>query len=197
MIMVKWLAPPTIVVNIIGALLNVVTDDPMMLLFHVGGAGLSTYAWMLYREERMNHISGYRSLAVRLRWEIKEEGRLAGDRIESITELARRFATTRKTVTRALEILEQDGIIKRVQGRGTYIVGKDGATGRRTDYPRDRVEKALRDKLDDMPQGAAIPPVSAISAEHGVSDNTVRRMQMKLANAGLLRRTTNGRYVKK
>ncbi len=43
------------------------------------------------------------------------------DRFLSETELGEKFGFSRQTVRRALEVLEQQGHITRIQGRGTYI----------------------------------------------------------------------------
>lgn len=45
----------------------------------------------------------------------------AGDRIESENQLCQRFNVSRQTVRHAISVLEQDGIIERRRGSGTYI----------------------------------------------------------------------------
>lgn len=45
----------------------------------------------------------------------------AGDRLPSETEIARRFATTRATVARALQQLAYEGVISRRAGSGTFV----------------------------------------------------------------------------
>ena len=48
-------------------------------------------------------------------------GRKAGARIESEPKLARRFGVSRFTVTRAIEILVDEGLFTRRQGLGTFV----------------------------------------------------------------------------
>ncbi len=50
----------------------------------------------------------------------------SGDRLPSETEIARRFATTRATVARALQQLTYEGLISRRVGSGTYVGGDGG-----------------------------------------------------------------------
>jgi GntR family transcriptional regulator of arabinose operon len=57
-------------------------------------------------------------------WAAKQIGTgafLPGDKFLSESELGARFACSRQTVRRALEVLERRGRVKRVQGSGTYV----------------------------------------------------------------------------
>lgn len=44
-----------------------------------------------------------------------------GDKLRSENELGKKYSLSRQTVRRALDILEQDGFLKRTRGSGTYI----------------------------------------------------------------------------
>ncbi len=46
-----------------------------------------------------------------------------GDRIESEPDLAAAYAVSRETVRRALDVLDREGLIRRVRGSGTYVTG--------------------------------------------------------------------------
>jgi GntR family transcriptional regulator len=61
----------------------------------------------------------YLQLADLLRREIA--GRPPGERIDSEAALAERFAVSRFTVTRAIEILVDEGLVRRKQGLGSFI----------------------------------------------------------------------------
>ncbi len=55
--------------------------------------------------------------------QIKDEVFKSNDKFLSETELGEKFNVSRQTVRRALEVLENQGLITRVQGSGTYISG--------------------------------------------------------------------------
>ncbi len=61
----------------------------------------------------------YRTLVEELRADVAR--RAVGDRIESEPKLARRFGVSRFTVARAVEILVDEGLVRRRQGSGTFV----------------------------------------------------------------------------
>jgi GntR family transcriptional regulator len=61
----------------------------------------------------------YLQLADRLRQEVA--GRPPGERIDSEAALAERFGVSRFTVTRAIEILVDEGLVRRKQGLGSFV----------------------------------------------------------------------------
>ncbi|HXE23853.1 MAG TPA: GntR family transcriptional regulator [Roseiarcus sp.] len=61
----------------------------------------------------------YRRLVEELRADIAS--RAVGDRIESEPKLARRFGVSRFTVARAIEILVDEGLVRRRQGSGSFV----------------------------------------------------------------------------
>jgi GntR family transcriptional regulator len=61
----------------------------------------------------------YRQLADWLRLDLASRG--AGDRIDSEPTLARKFGVSRFTVTRAIEILVDNGLVNRRQGLGSFV----------------------------------------------------------------------------
>lgn len=67
---------------------------------------------------------------------IKERIRLgelfAGEKLYSEHELSRMFGLSRQTVRRAIGILEQEGLVERVQGSGTYIGSRMGGARKKT-----------------------------------------------------------------
>jgi GntR family transcriptional regulator len=66
----------------------------------------------------------YAELASLLAERIATEGRGAGEQIESEHDLTREFDVSRGTVVRAMDLLERQGIVRRVQGRGTFVLGR-------------------------------------------------------------------------
>lgn len=56
-----------------------------------------------------------------LRTEIMNGTRQAGARIASERDLSEELGASRMTVRRAIEVLEREGLVKRYQGRGTFV----------------------------------------------------------------------------
>jgi GntR family transcriptional regulator len=61
----------------------------------------------------------YRQLVEELRADVAK--RAVGDRIDSEPRLAQRFGVSRFTVARALEILVEEGLVRRRQGLGSFV----------------------------------------------------------------------------
>lgn len=47
-------------------------------------------------------------------------------RVPSLTSLVQEYGVARNTVIHALATLEEEGLVKRVQGRGTYVTRTGG-----------------------------------------------------------------------
>lgn len=181
-------------VNIICMALSLYTYDWFSFTVSWWGAGFSFYGFLFFTDdarERGQTRMGYQNLAMRLRWDIKEEGMVAGQRLPSTAELARRHETTRTTVMRAMKILADEGLVDIVQGRGTYVLD-NGARGLRSDRPKDLIEKHLM----DLEPGQRLPSLKELMQAHGVSGVTIRRVQNDLARQGIIRRTPTGTYVR-
>lgn len=61
-----------------------------------------------------------------LRQAIKEGNLPAGTRLSSVRQLAEEFSVSTKTVVRALEVLAAENLIRREQGRGVFVSGRNG-----------------------------------------------------------------------
>lgn len=113
----------------------IVVNAPVMGLAYEGRQWpVFLYAWtacsfaavarILFIEEaqRMGETGvGYRNLAMRIRWEVKEAGMRPGDTLPSERKLAARYGTTRVTVRRALQILADEGLVVIVPLKGTFV----------------------------------------------------------------------------
>src|SRR4051812_40077032 len=66
----------------------------------------------------------YADIARQLVARIAEQGRVAGEQIESEHDLTQEFEVSRGTVVKAMDLLERQGIVRRVQGRGTFVLGR-------------------------------------------------------------------------
>lgn len=65
-----------------------------------------------------------------MRREILEEGLTPGSRLPSEAELCERFKSSRGPVRQALAALEQEGLIYRVQGAGSFVAERSEGEGR-------------------------------------------------------------------
>lgn len=68
--------------------------------------------------------SYYGQLAQTLREQIQLGEFAAGDRLPAETELAKAFGVSRPVVRQALGLLQREGLLYRVQGKGTFVIGK-------------------------------------------------------------------------
>lgn len=153
------------------------------------GVACSTYGWLFFTEEaelmEATTRTGYRDVAMRLRWEIKEESLQPGDRLPSTEEIARRFGVSRRTINRALTVLAGENLIEVVTGRGCYVAG-----GHKSDKRRDKVEAWLR---DNSRAGAWLPDTVHLAQACEVSPGVVRRVLNEHLRRGLLYRN-RGRF---
>ncbi len=72
-------------------------------------------------QERRNGIPLYAQLREALRTEIKERGLRPGDRLPTEAELEERYGVSRSTIRQAVGDLEIEGLLRRIQGRGTFV----------------------------------------------------------------------------
>lgn len=72
---------------------------------------------------RLSQVPLYLQVSAALRRRIEEGQWSAGDKISTIEELQAEFGVARVTVRQAVELLEKDGLLRREQGRGTFVTG--------------------------------------------------------------------------
>lgn len=183
MTIVRYLAIAAAVVNIACMYIAAATTDPFMFLSGLIGAALSTYGWLHFHddaEEMEGNPINYLSLAMRLRWEIKEESMSPGQRLPSTREIAEKYNVTPRTVTKALTLLKEEGLIEVHPGRGSFIPG-----AKHGDLPRERLEWHL---LKTFSPGEHLPPFAELRNVCGVSNSTVHRVVSDLTRRGVLRR---------
>ena len=63
----------------------------------------------------------YAQVAGRIRRRIREKTWQPGDRLPALDELTHEFGVSLITIRRAVELLEHEGILRRAQGRGTFV----------------------------------------------------------------------------
>jgi GntR family phosphonate transport system transcriptional regulator len=71
--------------------------------------------------ERKSGEALWRQIGERIADEITSKGLRPGARLPTEPELAQRFAVSRNTVRRAMSMLEDDGVVRIEQGRGTFV----------------------------------------------------------------------------
>ncbi len=70
---------------------------------------------------RLSAVPLYIQVAAELRRRIESGLWAAGQKISTIEELQEEFGVARVTVRQAVELLEKDGLVRRQQGRGTFV----------------------------------------------------------------------------
>lgn len=138
----------------------------------------------------------YRALAMRLRWELREDGWRPGMRLPSITRLAQIHGTSGSTVIRALRILASEGLVEIVHSKGVYVLGPNGDRGLRTDRPREVVQAHIAAIASVAKPGQPLPSTTELAQTCGTTVQTVYRALLSLARRGKVRRVGRGLYVK-
>ena len=76
------------------------------------------------RSDEETHLGGvalWRRIADAIRLDIVGGKLATGDRLPGEVELAKRFDANRHTVRRALAALQEEGVVRAEQGRGTFV----------------------------------------------------------------------------
>lgn len=71
--------------------------------------------------DRRNPVPLYAQLREAIRAQITEQGLRPGDRLPTETELEARYGVSRSTIRQAVGELEVEGLLRRVQGKGTFV----------------------------------------------------------------------------
>lgn len=165
-------------------------DFKTFAIAYAGAACAGFGAVFFAEEEAVARKITHRTIAMRIRWEIKTDKLPHGHRLPSQREYAERLGTTRTTVARAFELLESEKLIQVIHGLGTFV--------RDPRAPRDEqrftlVEQTLRDSAERYEE---IGSPEGIAEDLQVSVSTVRRGLRKLVLHGLLRRRSDGIYIR-
>lgn len=81
---------------------------------------------MCAKAESKSLVPKHEKVAAALREEIAAKGLKAGDRLPSEGELCERFSASRGPVRQALAALENEGLIYRIQGAGSFVAQREG-----------------------------------------------------------------------
>jgi len=136
----------------------------------------------------------FRVIAEALRERISTGDYPPGGELPGEHALANEFDVSRNTARAALQILEHDGLVENVPGKGRRVA----VLGQRAQTEYERVASWLRAKIADSETqpGLALPSEDTICRELGVSRNTARRAYARLEEEGLVvRRRGSGAFV--
>jgi DNA-binding GntR family transcriptional regulator len=137
------------------------------------------------------------TLAHRLRQQIQTGEFVSGELLPSESELARGAGVKRYSIRKALLLLQGEGLIEPVVGRGWAVVDQEaGGSGLLPRYQQ--IAHDLREAMDAgrLAPGSALPSETELIAAHGVSRATVRRALAVLESGGLIStQPGRGRYV--
>lgn len=125
----------------------------------------------------------------------------AGEMLPSEAALAEQYGVVRNTVRRALAVLEHEGLIQTLPGRGRVVRAPDDRTP-----PEERSRPQYRKIAADIRQaiekgelrpGETLPSEAALTARYGVSRGTARQALADLEGAGLVESIHGkGRFVR-
>ena len=104
----------------------------------------------------------YQVLADRLRDELNQNGGQQSRKLPTELELAQRYHLSRQTVRHALRLLEEEGLIQRRQGSGSY------STGLTSNAPSRQIA-VVTSFIDDYIFPGILHDVSAVFSQHGYS----------------------------
>lgn len=100
--------------------------------------------------ERGSGIAVWRQIGELLAADIRKKLYAPGEQLPSEPELAARYAVNRHTIRRAMAELEQEGLVRIEQGRGTFVQEHaiDYAIGKRTRFSENLKRQGLPAHLD-------------------------------------------------
>jgi GntR family phosphonate transport system transcriptional regulator len=100
--------------------------------------------------ERGSGVAVWRQIGEALALDIRYKLYVPGERLPPEPELASRFAVNRHTIRRAMGELEQNGLVRIEQGRGTFVQEHaiDYAIGRRTRFSQNLASQGMRGHIE-------------------------------------------------
>jgi len=141
----------------------------------------------------------YRQLDAILRDQIAGGQLRPGDRFPAETILCVQYGVSRATVRQALEALEQDGLIERTAGRGTFVRAAPAPTrspsGRSRIAWRDFATKGAARGGTELRFGAQIPP-AIVARELGLATETETPFFIRVLSDGKGPRAGLKRYFR-
>ena len=91
----------------------------------------------------------YQQLVDKIRADVKMGVLSPGQQLPTVQELAQQLSIAKGTIKRAYDELEHQGLIEKIQGRGTFICYQPANSGSRKEQAMAAIDEML-DKLEDM-----------------------------------------------
>ena len=135
---------------------------------------------------RMVSRGTYRQIAQDVRQRIVDGDLSPGEMLPSEHQLVELYGASRGTVRAALALLSEEGVIESVRGRGRRVVSNEKTINLGAAYERIAADLRRRLRAGEFESDAPLPSEAQLSAEHGVSRNTVRRAVRQLVEEGLV-----------
>ena len=116
--------------------------------------------------QRRAGVALWRQIAESIESDIKEEVFDRGKRLPTEAELASRFGVNRHTVRRGIAFLEQEGIVRVEQGRGTFVQERvvDYKLGKRTRFT-ENIQKQSRIPSGELVRAQLIPADATVAKQ--------------------------------
>lgn len=137
----------------------------------------------------------YMQIAETLRRRIVNGDLAPGFLLPSEAMLCEEFTVVRNTVRRALAVLEDEGLIETLPGKGRAV---RGAAPQR--YAYRRIADELRGQIErgELAPGDVLPSEAALVEQYAVARGTARQALVALEAAGLIAALHGkGRYVRR
>ncbi|SNT61619.1 regulatory protein, gntR family [Streptosporangium subroseum] len=134
----------------------------------------------------------YPQLANRIRAQIAAGDYPAGSLLPSESALVQRFHVARTTVRRSLAVLEDEGLIVTLPGKGRVVKSADAQIQRSYRYQEIAVILRRQIQTGSFAVGTLLPSEQVLRRQHGASRNTVRHALAELEREGLIA-TEHGR----
>jgi len=129
--------------------------------------------------ERGSGIAVWRQIGESLADDIRNKLYMAGEQLPSEPELAAKFSVNRHTIRRAMGELEQSGLVRIEQGRGTFVQEHaiDYAIGKRTRFSENLRSQGMLGHLEAL--GSQTLRAADIAKHLGLARNApLLRVQM-------------------
>ena len=116
--------------------------------------------------QRRAGVALWRQIAETLEKDIKEQVFDPGQKLPTEAELAERFAVNRHTVRRGIAFLEQEGVLRVEQGRGTFVQERvvDYKLGKRTRFT-ENIQTQSRIPSGELVRAMVMPADSHVAKQ--------------------------------